>query len=461
VKKSRFFYLHPEANAGKIAALDSLQEEYAAYLKTCVQTMLSAHRFTVPIQQRRVFFPPCERLSSQIAKLVREHAIGIVSGWASSNYAVKLKQRIGSQLREKLIDEPTGIALYTIGKRSMNRPSERVSQEAIDLYWSWLLDEAVVGKIPTISNRCGMRMSEMTAVLAAPKAASMASWWLAFSHLNAGQSRIQLPLAGNPYVKNVNDVSKGILARKDRRGRWRFELVERREWEVPEATDDQPRIGVDVGINVVAATSDGRLLGRELKPKFNALYEKVRAHRANRQRQNIYSDSPRLSAMESRLTGMVKTMAGQCANSLVRAYPKHVFVIEDLNLRGCRGSKRFAFKALHHSLTTKAPTVAVNCAFTSQTCPSCGHFSRKNRNGIKFRCRACGRLSHADVVGAKGALGRSEDKRILLDDHYTHVGAILRERYVARRNLRLTDSSSGGPFTALAPSSRGLTEGCL
>jgi putative transposase len=337
----------------------------------------------------------------------------------------------------------------------VNKPSTRVSQEALDLYWSWLLDEAVVGRKPTISARCGMRMSEMTAALASPEEATLASWWLAFSHLDAGKRRIQLPLAGNPYVKNVNDVSKGILARKDRRGRWRFEVVERQEWHVPEPKDDQPRIGVDVGINVMVATSDGRLLGNDLKPKFNALYDKVKAHRANRQRQGLHLDSPRLTAMERRLTGLVKTMAGQCANTLVRAYPKHVFVIEDLNLRGCRGSKRFAFKALHHALIPKAPTIEVNCAFTSQPCPSCLYVSRANRDGVKFRCRACGRSSHADVVGGKNVLGRSEDKHILLDDHYTRVEAILRERYRARRR----DSSSGAHTTALVPSSRGLTEG--
>jgi hypothetical protein len=57
----------------------------------------------------------------------------------------------------------------------------------------------------------------------------------------------------------------------------------------------------------MVATSDGRLLGAQLKPKFNALYDKVVAHRANRQRQGLHLDSPRLAAMESRLTGMVKT----------------------------------------------------------------------------------------------------------------------------------------------------------
>jgi Putative transposase DNA-binding domain len=171
----------------------------------------------------------------------------------------------------------------------------------------------------------------------------------------------------------------------------------------------------------MAATSDGRLLGRELKPKFNALYDKVLAHRRNRQRQELRTDSPRLSALERRLTGMVKTMAGQCANKLVREYPNYVFVIEDLNLRGCRGSKRFAFKAIHHSLTTKAPTSEVNCAFTSQQCPSCGYLSRKNRNGIKFRCRGCGRLSHADVVGcARTFRGQTHPSRRSLHPRWSH-----------------------------------------
>jgi len=455
LKKSRFFYLHPEANATKVAALDALQTAYTAYLSVCVQAMLSAHMFKVPIGERREFFPPCETLSSQIAKLVREHAIAIVSGWASSNYEVKLKKLVSSQRREGLIDEPLSLALYTIGKHSVNAPSKIVTQEALDLYWSWLLDESVVGRRPTISSRCGMRLSEMTAVLSQSAKTSLASWWLAFSHLDAGQPRIQLPLMGTPYVKDVHDVSKGILARKDKRGRWRFEVVERRLWEVPEAAEGAPRVGIDVGINVMAATSDGRLLGTTIKPKFNALYNKVKGIRANRQRQELRENSPRLDAMESRLTGMVKTMAGESTNKLVLAYPKHVFVIEDINLRGCRGQKRFAFKALHHSLTPKAPTIAVNCACTSQPCPSCHYVSKNNRQGVKFLCLGCGRKSHADVVGGANVLGRSEDKQIRLDDHYTDVCVILRARYRARRR----DSASGGQTTALAPSSRGLTGG--
>jgi len=167
----------------------------------------------------------------------------------------------------------------------------------------------------------------------------------------------------------------------------------------------------------MAATSDGRLLEAGLKPKFNALYYTVRDVRANRQRQGLTDDSPRLNSLESRLTGLVKTLAGTCANKLIASYPRHVFVVEDLDLRGCRGQKRFAYRALHHSLEAKASTEVVNPAYTSQTCPNCGFVSRRNRNGIKFQCCYCGKISHADVVGGSGLLRRSEDKQIGLADY--------------------------------------------
>ena len=93
--------------------------------------------------------------------------------------------------------------------------------------------------------------------------------------------RCPTPMADSDHLEN------GVLARKTKQGRWRFEVVEKREWGVPQPAEDALRVGVDVGLNVMAATSSGELLGAELKSKFNALYAKVRAVRANRQRQGF------------------------------------------------------------------------------------------------------------------------------------------------------------------------------
>ena len=45
--------------------------------------------------------------------------------------------------------------------------------------------------------------------------------------------------------------------------------------------------------------------------------------------------------------------------------------------------------------------VAVRAAYTSQTCPSCGHVAAENRpTQAEFRCHGCGHEAHADINAA-------------------------------------------------------------
>lgn len=48
--------------------------------------------------------------------------------------------------------------------------------------------------------------------------------------------------------------------------------------------------------------------------------------------------------------------------------------------------------------------IAVNPAYTSQTCAKCGHVAAGNRHGEEFRCLACGHIAHADVNAAINVL---------------------------------------------------------
>ena len=438
MKKSRFFMLHSECNLGKLHALGALHAEYVAYVQICVQTMLEARRLSLPRSEKQDFFPRAKKLTSQIEKNARDHAIQIVSTWAKSVYARKLKTYIRSAFKEGDFDEYFRKQLYTVGKYLVHEPRETVSQEAINLYWTWLIDPEVAGNSPSVSNRIPMRMSENTCSLEDPEEAVHADLWLKISTL-VSRKLAWLPLVGNPYVKKSSDVGKGIHARKDRRGRWRFEAVDTKEWLICEAEPDLPRIGVDVGLNVVAATSSGHAFGADLKPKFNWLYNKVRGVRANRQRQGLKENSPRLDRLESKLSGLTKSITGRVSNELLRAYPESVFVLEDLDLRGCRGQKRFCYRALAHAIESKAPTEKVNPAYSSQTCPSCGHVSRSNRAGTDFLCRQCGRISHADVVGGINLRRRSTTKQIGLDDHPSEVKGVLVRQYWNRRNPNSQD----------------------
>ncbi len=438
-QKARFFLLHPMVNVGKIERLEALHREYVAYVCICVRAMFDDRRLNLARSEKQAFFPRSEKLTSQIEKNARDHAIQIVSTWAKARYAVKIKGLITNLRKEGVVTPEQAKSLYTIGKYLRDKPDSKgsVTQADIDLYWK-ILDEKG-GRKPEVSDRSvlPMRLSEMTANLENldEDGAVLTDFWLRISSLEARKS-VWLPIVGNPYIQKADQVSKGILARKTKQGRWRFEAVEKREWIVPEPSDfpvDAPRLGVDVGLNVLAATSDGNLYGQEFKPKFDRLYKRVKDLRANRQRQGLRENSPRLDVLESKLSGMVKTETGRIANILVKKHPGTVFVTEDLDLQGCRGQKRFAYRALAKALTSKAPVEAVNPAYTSQECPSCGSVSRLNRSGTRFCCRGCGRKAHADWVGASGVLRRSQDNDITCDDHPNSVKAMLRRRFLLRR----------------------------
>ena len=440
-KKARFFILSPIVNQSKVERLEALHAEYVKYVQVCVDKMVSEKRMSLAKSEKKSFFPTSSVLSSQIVKNAQDHAITIVNTWVKGKYASKIKKVISRMKWDNEITEEKAIALFSVGKYCLSKPSKWATQAEIDQYWSILSDKG--GKPPCARSSLPMRLSEMTCTLADPKKAKSVDLWLSVSSLTKRKT-IVLPLIRNPYVSDINQVSKGVLARKTKKGRWRFEVVEKKDWELPPSPQPhQEKIGVDVGLNVLATTSNGEFFGAGFKPKFDRLYQKVKSIRANRQRQGLLENSKRLDRLESRLSSSVKTETNHIANVLVRRHPDTVFVLEDLDLRGCRGQKRFAYRALQKALSLKAPIIKINPAYTSQECPSCGYISRKNRAGTKFQCHSCGRKAHADWVGARNILRRSEDKDISCGDHPNSVKIKLQKRYLLRRNsfVILSDAS--------------------
>ncbi len=55
--------------------------------------------------------------------------------------------------------------------------------------------------------------------------------------------------------------------------------------------------------------------------------------------------------------------------------------------------------------------IAVNPAFTSQTCNTCGHIEADNRFHGHFACRRCGHEADADINAAANILKRAESAR--------------------------------------------------
>lgn len=162
--------------------------------------------------------------------------------------------------------------------------------------------------------------------------------------------------------------------------------------EFPELeSDNGDVIGVDVGINHAAVTSDGILYGSDVK-----YLQKRTKHRA-------YNRG--LSAVKQRLNAIVKKIIGD--------HPKHDFAVEELLFKGKDGRTR-GFRRKHNrwaynhlskqleqiGIVKGFDVIRVNPKYTSQTCPVCGFISRGNRNYESFKCLECGFTGHADHVGA-------------------------------------------------------------
>ena len=446
--KARIVYVSPEVNLEKIQKLEDLHIVYKKYVQSCIDQMISDKRiFILPSEQNKGYFSKSDKLSVHLRRGAYRQTNNIIESWLKGLYLNKLRKYIKEF---KDLTDCQRMELRCIGKYYLKVAGlfgkGTISQEMINLYWSWVWDPEITGNRPKISENFPIQLNNFTCVFKQSEKSNYFKWWIRCSTLE-NRHRIEIPLSFNPYIKDNKQLATSVLLRKIN-GRWAFIFCDKS----PEEKFDgsKGKIGVDIGLNTIAATSNGCLYGSDFKPKFDKLYKKVMTLRSNRYRQELKKDSKRLARLENKLSGMIKTATGTVANKLVKSFPNHTFVLENLDLRGCRGQKRFAYRKLFYSLSSKACIEVVNPAYTSQMCPSCGYADRKNRSGTSFHCVSCGRKSHADVVGGVNLLGRSGDKQINSCEDHTEVRSILRERYRTKR------SSSLDCLTVKEPKPNGL-----
>lgn len=457
IPRPRVVLAHSDTNATKLATLDALLAVYGPYVQMCVDALLARRTVNVNMMStdaiRDAF--PVSVMTSHLQRYARDQAIGIVRSWANGIYGRTLRKYIADlpspNTRKTGPRGPTPVTaaerlqLYTIGKHMIREGGSfgkhPIEQRMVDLYWSWVWDEAVTGKRP-VFKRTSMMLGQECAVHGPAKAKDgLSGWWISVSTLKSGR-RTVIPLAPHPALTTATALAKTVILNKRSDGRWTFQFT---EYVAPIAAlpDDAPRVGVDVGKRVLLATSTDRRYGEMFSPRFDRLFVAVKTKRANRQRQGFREDSTRLRLMEQRISGMNKTAVGRAVNQCIADHPGALFVLEDLHLNSTKGSKRFAYTEAKRSFARKVVPMFVNPAYTSQECPSCHYVSRRNRNGGKFHCRGCGRISHADCVGGRNLVGRSDDQQITTDTSVDQVRAILRTRYVALRNRVSTDSAGG------------------
>ncbi|MFI0445737.1 RNA-guided endonuclease InsQ/TnpB family protein [Actinomadura sp. 6N118] len=197
--------------------------------------------------------------------------------------------------------------------------------------------------------------------------------------------------------------------------------------EVPEAplnTDPADWVGVDRGIVNLATTSDGdNHQGRRLA-RYRRWHARKRAELQAKKTQGSRSAARCLTKRAHRETRHATHTNHKISKEIVSVAERtgRGIALEDLSgIRDRvrhRGDQRatlstWPFHQLEQHIRYKAqragvPVQAVDPAYTSQTCPRCGHVAKQNRSTRDdFCCRRCGLAGPADVVAAVNVTRRA------------------------------------------------------
>ena len=254
---------------------------------------------------------------------------------------------------------------------------------------------------------------------------------------NTPQSKMTVPGVGAVRLRKgraVPTFGRAWLVRKNERWYACFEY-ERETSPLPES---HRVVGIDRGVHVLAATSDGLLIDNRAFGERNRnriarhqrhlerLTERDAAGRVrNRHDSQRKAAALRLARAKEREANRRHDYLHKAARSIVSG--AGIIALERLSLRAmtrtAKGSieepgRNVAAKAalnrkmldagfgqLHRLIAEKAEETArrvvlVDARFSSQACSRCGHVAKENRRKRRFACLRCGFCCHADVNAA-------------------------------------------------------------
>ena len=227
--------------------------------------------------------------------------------------------------------------------------------------------------------------------------------------------RIRIQLEISSFHKKFLDQGKAKEAELVRKGkRWFFHLV----LDLPDVApvESKEAIGVDLGENVLAATSTGKLFGGGA---LCAKRDQFLGHRQRLQSKGSQAAKQRLRHISGREKRAVCHLNHCVSKEIVTEAERNgcsTIVLEDLkNIRGrIKAGKRvrsrlhrWSFDQLRMFVEYKAiakgiQVLYVHPAYTSQTCSCC--LSLGTRLKHRFSCSNCGSLQHSDLNASRNLL---------------------------------------------------------
>ena len=238
--------------------------------------------------------------------------------------------------------------------------------------------------------------------------------------VNTLNGRVKVPFFKNGFEQYFSDDCKFGTAKIVRKhGKFFLHIPVTREIAELSRNDVSNVVGIDRGIRFLATTYDSA--GKTAFYDGNIVKQK-RAHykvlRKQLQQIGTPSSRRRIKAIGQRENRWMNDVNHCISKALVENNPDGtLFVLEDL--RGARSatervhikdryvSVSWTYYDLEQKLSYKAQrrnqlVEKVNPAYTSQTCPKCGHTEKANRSKKLhlFCCKTCGYKSNDDRIGA-------------------------------------------------------------
>ena len=253
--------------------------------------------------------------------------------------------------------------------------------------------------------------------------------------LDSPQRHVRVPGIGSVKLRKGREVPPfGRAWLVCKRGRWYAQFECEREVDALPSTGKT--VGLDRGVAVLVATSDGALVPNPRH--IEAVRLKLeRAQRVVAKRKRGGTNRRKAVAAVIRLHEKValqrRDTAHKISRELVNAYD--CLALEDLRVRNMTRSAKGTLEDPGRNVAAKAGlnralldagfgTIAkliaekaeragrtlayVDPKYSSQECAQCGHVASGNRSGVRFVCLACGHSDHADVNAARVILKRAQ-----------------------------------------------------
>src|SRR5262245_26122375 len=183
----------------------------------------------------------------------------------------------------------------------------------------------------------------------------------------------------------------------------------------PKVTQPQSSLGVDLGFNRVAVTSDNKFhTSKNIRHRKSGYKRTRRSLQANGSK-SAKRALKRVSGRERRFVADTNHCVSKQIVSDAKANNQRI-VLEDLNgIRETGKAKcvhEWSFAELQQMISYKAAREGVEVVYiapryTSQTCSRCLHLGVRP-NQSSFQCRDCGYQINADLNGAKSVAARHD-----------------------------------------------------